>query len=333
MANNEVLIYAEIQENGDIAPVVLELAGVAHSLAERLDNAKLSALLIGSCNRDYDKYAKEMGAAGINRLIIIDNERLKHYSTALFSYAAIEIIKQLDPSVVLIGATTQGRDLAPRISSALNTGLTADCTRLHINDKGQLAATRPTFGGNLMATILCKTMPQMASVRPNVFPKSTLNLDKIADIDKREINFDNIVDKVKVLEILQIVRENDVNLAEAEIIISGGRGMKTVEGFDMLRRLASLIGASVGCTRAAAEMKIAPAEIQIGQTGKTVCPKIYIACALSGAIQHTIGMSSSNVVIAINKDPKAQIFKIADYGIVGDVFEIIPEWINLLENK
>ncbi len=332
MTNNEILLYAEILDNTTFAPVVLELANKACELSEKLDNASIAAVLLG-INIDYQSFANILGKAGVDKFYVVNNEKLNKYSTALYAHGVLEVIKRTEPAIMLIGATTQGRDLAPRLSSFLNTGLTADCTKLDINDKKQLAATRPTFGGNLMATILCKNMPQMASVRPNVLPKSELNSDKQTQIDYIDVDFSTVEDKVELIEFIKNLQNSEKNLSEAEIIVAGGKGMKTKEGFELIEKLAQLLNASVGASRAAVDIKIATPSIQVGQTGKTVTPKIYIACAISGAIQHVIGMSSSDIIIAINKDEKAPIFNIADFGIVADVFEVLPEWIKLLSNE
>ena len=251
---------------------------------------------------------------------------------------------------MLIGATNIGRDIAPRISGALGTGLTADCTNLDINEKGQLAATRPTFGGQLMATILCKTYPQMATVRPNVFKVNPIDNFVDTEFISRPINIDLNNNKVRIVEFKKTI-ENVINeLDSAEIIVAGGKGLKNAEGFKLinslifssfisspimdlyitlklLKQFADKIGASVGATRVAVEMGLAPQSAQIGQTGRTVTPKIYIACGISGAIQHTVGMEGAQHIIAINNDENAPIFDIADTGIVGDFFEIIPKFL------
>ena len=224
----------------------------------------------------------------------------------------------------MIGATNQGRDLAPRVSAALGTGLTADCTGLDINEKGQLAATRPTFGGQLMATILCKTYPQMATVRPNVFKVNPQDFYVETELISCPANISYLKKNVELIDFKKTIESEINDLDSAEIIVAGGKGLKNEKGFELLRSFAQKIGATVGATRGAVEMGLAPASIQIGQTGKTVNPKVYIACGISGAIQHTVGMTGSEHIIAINNDENAPIFDIADTGIVGDIFEILP---------
>ena len=229
---------------------------------------------------------------------------------------------------MLIGATNQGRDLAPRVAAALGTGLTADCTGLDINEKGQLAATRPTFGGQLMATILCKTFPQMATVRPNVFKVYREDSFVETEFVSCPVNISYVKNRVELLDFKKTVDTVINDLDSAEIIVAGGKGLKNEKGFELLNRFAQKIGATVGATRGAVELGLAPVSVQIGQTGKTVSPKVYIACGISGAIQHTVGMTGSEYIIAINNDEDAPIFDIADTGIVGDVFEILPRFIN-----
>ncbi len=332
MENRGILIYAELTRDNNITPVVLELANKANELSQKLDNQEVIALIIGE-RMNYDGIVEKLSNAGFDKVIISSDDVLKDYSTQYYSEIAVNIINQIKPSIVLIGATTQGRDLAPRISSRLATGLTADCTMLDINEKGQLAATRPTFGGNLMATILCKTFPQMASVRPNVFEMPKHPIKKDTKVEYNWVDVHNLDKKIELIDFQENKQISDVQLNEAEIIVAGGKGMKSEEGFKMLEELAKLLNASVGASRGAVDSGWVDHSVQVGQTGKTVMPKLYIACGISGAIQHTIGMGSSDKIIAINKDPKAPIFNVADYGIVGDVFEIIPELISMLKSN
>lgn len=328
--NKGILIYAEITREGDLAPVVLELANTAQDLAQKLGGQEVSALIIAGTKLETENIKSELKNNGFDKVYIAQDERLNDYSTDYYSKIAIDLIKEIKPEIVLIGASTQGRDIAPRISSSLNTGLTADCTQLDINEKGMLAATRPTFGGNLMATILCKNFPQMASVRPKVLKKSTEPIVKDTQFIEIKPDIDGIEKKVELVEFLRNIQTTDIRIDEAEIIIAGGKGIKSPEGFALLGELASALGGAVGASRAAVDAGLADHSIQVGQTGKTVMPKLYIACGISGAIQHTVGMNASDKIIAINKDPKAPIFQIADIGIVGDVFEIIPELIKEL---
>ena len=237
----------------------------------------------------------------------------------------VDLVDLIKPEILLIGATNEGRDLAPRVASALHTGLTADCTGLDINEKGQLAATRPTFGGQLMATILCKTFPQMATVRPNVFKTNPDSNFVDTEFVSCPANINYIEKKVELVKFEKTV-ENIINeLDNAEIIVAGGKGLKNENGVRLLKDFAQGINGTFAATRGLVEMGLAPASVQIGQTGKTVHPRVYIACAISGAIQHTVGMENSDYIIAINNDENAPIFEIADTGIVGDVFEILPK--------
>jgi len=324
-----ILIYAELTREGELMPVVLELANTAQDLAQKLGGVEVNALVICSKFSSHESFKNN----GFDNVYVIEDERLANYSTAYYTKIAIDLINDIKPEVVLIGATTQGRDIAPRISSSLNTGLTADCTNLDINEKGMLAATRPTFGGNLMATILCKNMPQMASVRPKVFKKASEPILKDTKFVEVKPQIDDVDNKVKLVEFIKNVQMTGKRIDESEVIVAGGKGLKSPEGFKMLEELANLLSGAVGASRAAVDAGWADHSIQVGQTGKTVTPKIYIACGISGAIQHTVGMNASDKIIAINKDSKAPIFQIADLGIVGDVFEIIPDLISHLKNK
>lgn len=322
-----ILIYAELARDGELAPVVLELANTAQNLAQKLGGREVNALVICSKFEAHSSLQNN----GFDNVYVVQDERLKDYSTEYYSKIAIDVINDVKPEIVLIGATTQGRDLAPRISSNLNTGLTADCTSLDINEKGQLAATRPTFGGGLMATILCKNMPQMATVRPKVLKKSDKPLEKATKFIDFKPEIDNIENKAELIEFIKNVQSTGKRIDESEIIIAGGKGLKSPEGFKLLEELANALGGAVGASRAAVDAGWVDHSIQVGQTGKTVMPKLYVACGISGAIQHTVGMNASDKIIAINKDPKAPIFQIADFGIVGDVYEILPELIKELQ--
>ena len=320
----EILLYAEVTQENYVHTVLFELACKAQELSKKLDNAKVSALLI--CKQGLAELYKEAFInSGFDKVYIAEDNRFTHYSTEFFAKVAIDIIKEVQPDIILIGATTQGRDLAPRISSALHTGLTADCIDLDINEKGQLAATRPTFGGKLMATILCRTQPQMATVRPKVFKPLSENIVKNTEFIYKKPEIDDIKRKVEFIEFAKRINVTINDLDSAEIIVAGGKGMKNEAGFELLKEFAKSIGASIGASRGAVDMGLASQDIQIGQTGKTVTPKLYIACGISGAIQHTVGMCDSDKIIAINKDPNAPIFEIADVGFVGDVFEVLPQ--------
>ncbi len=323
---SRILIYAEITRDNYLHTVVFELANKAQELAQKMGGAEVIALLI--CKTGLSENFKEAFVnSGFDKVYIAEDYRFTYYSTELYAKTAIEMIQEISPDIILIGATTQGRDIAPRISATLHTGLTADCTGLDINEQGKLAATRPTFGGKLMATILCKTIPQMATVRPKVFKPASKNNVKNTEYIYKEVQIADIKRKVEFVDFVKVLDSNINELDSAKIIIAGGKGMKNEMGFALIRDFAKVLGAAVGASRDAVEMGLAPQNIQIGQTGKTVTPKLYIACGISGAIQHTVGMSESDKILAINTDPNAPIFDICDYGIVGDAFEIIPELI------
>lgn len=319
-----ILIYAEVTRDNYIHTVFFELANKAQELAKKLGNVEVNALLISKKGLA-EEYKEAFINSGIDKIYAVEDERFEPYCTDYYLKAALDVVKDADPEILLIGATNQGRDLAPRISTALNTGLTADCTGLDINEKGQLAATRPTFGGQLMATILCKNMPQMATVRPKVFKPAEEDNVKPTEIIYKTGNLDDVKKCVEIIEFHKKLSNSINELDSAEIIVAGGRGMKNSEGFKLLKEFADKLGGAVGASRLAVEMGLASHEMQVGQTGKTVTPKLYIACGISGAVQHTIGMSNSDKIIAINTDKNAPIFSIADYGMVGDAFEILPE--------
>lgn len=328
---NGILIYAEVTKSGYIHPVFFTLAAKAQELSAKLGGAEVSALIITSPGKT-EFFKEGFEKCGFDKVYAVEDSRLEQYNTELYAKAAVDIIKEIQPEIFLIGATTQGRDLAPRISSSIHTGLTADCIELDISERGLLAATRPTFGGKLMATILCKKYPQMATVRPGVFKpleqdvvKNTEIIYKIPDL--------NITPKVELLEFIKGVEEEINDLDSAEIIVAGGKGMKNSDGFKLLKEFAKVLGGAVGASRGAVDMGLADHSIQIGQTGKTVSPKLYIACGISGAIQHIVGMDASKRIIAINIDENAPIFDVADIGYVGDAFEVIPEIIDKLSRK
>lgn len=330
--SKKILIFAEVTRENYIHTVFFELANKAQELAQKLDDAEVCALLISRSGlaKEYQEAFKN---SGIDKIYVLEDERFAEYYTEFFSKAAVDAIREIQPEIFLIGATNQGRDLAPRISTALHTGLTADCTELDINEKGQLAATRPTFGGQLMATILCKNLPQMATIRPKVFKPASENIVKKAEIITMPVNLDGLEKKVEILEFKKAIAQGLNDLDSAEIIVAGGRGMKNAQGFELLKKFADELGGTVGATRLAVEMGLATHDMQVGQTGKTVSPKLYIACGISGAVQHTIGMSASEKIIAINSDKNAPIFEIADYGYVGDVFEVVPQLVELLRSE
>jgi electron transfer flavoprotein alpha subunit len=317
----DVYVFIE-QREGTIQNVALELLGKARDLADSL-NEKVVAMLLGKNIADN---ANELIAYGADIVICADDSELEHYNTEPYTQAICKIINQRKPSVVLIGATTIGRDLGPRLSARLATGLTADCTKLEISETRELLMTRPAFGGNLMATILCTAhRPQMSTVRPGVMRANKKDDSRKGEIEKMTVDFDK--SKFRVRHIKTVKEKKDmIDITEAKILISGGRGVGTDKGFDELRALAAAIGGKteVSSSRAMVDAGVMEHARQVGQTGKTVRPNLYLACGISGAIQHLAGMEESEFIIAINKDKYAPIFQIADLGIVGDVHKIIP---------
>nr|WP_092067592.1 electron transfer flavoprotein subunit alpha/FixB family protein [Dendrosporobacter quercicolus]NSL46669.1 electron transfer flavoprotein subunit alpha/FixB family protein [Dendrosporobacter quercicolus DSM 1736]SDL59639.1 electron transfer flavoprotein alpha subunit apoprotein [Dendrosporobacter quercicolus] len=315
-----VWVYIEVGEEGP-RNVGLELLGEGRKLADAMGQ-KLAGVIIGE---KVAGLAKEVFAAGADQVYLVEAPELAHYSTDGYTAVFTDLIKQYQPSVILIGATNDGRDLGPRIACRIGTGLTADCTGLGIDEPtGLVAWTRPAFGGNLMATILCREhRPQMGTVRPSVFKRPVPDYSRTGEIIHVPSTVQAEDIRTKLINIVKVCTAS-CNLEEAEIIVSGGRGMCKPENFVLIEELANVLGGAVGASRAAVDAGWKPPMHQVGQTGKTVGPKIYFACGISGAIQHLAGMSSSDVIIAINKDADAPIFKRADYGIVGDVLEVLP---------
>ena len=314
-----VYVFVE-QREGVIQNVGLELLGKARELADAL-NEKVYAMLLG---HDLTTQAQECIAYGADTVLRVDAPELATYVTEPYAQAIYQIIRDNKPSIVLIGATTIGRDLGPRLSARVETGLTADCTGLEISEERDLLMTRPAFGGNLMATIICKEhRPQMSTVRPGVMRMGQRDENRKGTIEDVKINFDKSKFRVRVLETVKQTK-NLVDITEAHVLISGGRGVGNAEGFDMLRAMANTIGAEVSASRAMVDAGVLGHERQVGQTGKTVRPDLYFAIGISGAIQHLAGMEESEYIIAINKDKFAPIFNVADLGIVGDVRKIVP---------
>ena len=313
-----VWIFAE-QRNSQIQPIVYELIGIGKKLAKQLGQ-KLSVVLLGE---EMHAQAKDLLFYGLNEVYLFSHPQLKDFQQDSYATLIAELIRQKKPAIFLLGATSIGRSLAPNLAIRLKTGLTADCTSLEIDSAGQLLQTRPAFGGNIMATIICaKTRPQMATVRYKVMPKAERNSQPEGEIFSYPVP-ETLNIRTKILEIVEAVGEK-INLADADIIVSGGRGLGGPENFKIIRQLADVLGAAVGASRAAVDAGWISYAHQVGQTGITVCPKVYIACGISGQIQHLIGMKSSRVIVAINKDRDAPIFKVATYGIVGDLFQIVP---------
>ena len=290
----DLWVFVETDEDGSAKNVGLELLSPGKAMAAK-QGGDLVAVVIGS---GVEAAVQAAAAHGADKVLVVDGAEYRHYTTDAYAIALCTLVEKYGPTSMLIGATNNGRDLGPRVSCRLKTGLTADCTGLDVDEEsGNVAWTRPAFGGNLMATILCPDhRPQIGTVRPGVFKKSTAGA----------------------------AGEENVDLEGAEIIVSGGRGVGGPEGFEPIRALAKALGATVGASRAAVDSGWISHAHQVGQTGKTVGPKLYIACGISGAIQHIAGMSGSDVIVAINKDPDAPFFDVADYGVVGNLFEVLP---------
>jgi len=319
------------QFEGIVAKVSWELLGSGAELAGQLGVA-LSAIIIGN---NVGHLASESFEHGADRAIILDANVYTHYRTQPYTDAICHLIDKHKPEVILMGATAQGRDLAGAVATVVKTGLTADCTGLGIDDKRNLMQTRPAFGGNIMATIMCdKYRPQMATVRPHVMPMPQLQPGRKGEIILESFSPCEEDVLVKVLEVINDRNGKDqVDVAAAEIIVSGGRGLMNKDNFALLQELADELGGVVGASRSAVDAGWISHSRQVGQTGKTVRPRIYIACGISGAIQHMVGMQDSDVIIAINRDPEAPIFQVATYGIVGDLFQVVPSFISRVKEK
>jgi len=317
-----VWVFIE-QTEGEAARVSWELLGTGAELARGL-GVELCAVVVG---HNVEGLCHEAFAYGAQKAYLIDDPIFRYYRTQPYLEAVVSLIHEHKPEIVLMGATGLGRDLAGAVATKVKTGLTADCTGLSIDDKRNLMQTRPAFGGNIMATILCdKFRPQMATVRPHVMPMPARDPSRQGEIIRGSCAISENDILVKVLEVIDDRKgAGHVDIAGAEFIVSGGRGMMGPDNFKMLQELADELGGVVGASRSAVDAGWMPAERQVGQTGKTVRPKIYIACGISGAIQHLVGMQNSDMIIAINRDKDAPIFEVATYGIVGDLFQIVPE--------
>jgi electron transfer flavoprotein alpha subunit len=304
------------------AKVSWELLGVGAQLASALQ-VELCAVVLG---HNVERLCQEAFSYGATKAYLIDDPILHNYRTATYLEGFCSLVEKHKPEIVLMGATGLGRDLAGAVATRLKTGLTADCTGLGIDEKRQLLQTRPAFGGNIMATIFCEQRrPQMASVRPHVMPMPAKNENATGEIIREKINLKEEDVLTKVLEVITDAGHLDsVDIGGAEFIVAGGRGMMGKENFKMLQDLADELGGVVACSRSAVDAGWLPVERQVGQTGKTVRPKIYIACGISGAIQHLVGMQDSDLIIAINRDKEAPIFEVATFGIVGDLFQVVP---------
>lgn len=334
-----VYVYAQ-QVDNKLDNIAFELLGKAKDLAKDL-NTDVTAVLIGS---DVKGLADELAEYGADKVIVVDDPELKDYRTEPYTHALASVINEFKPEIMLVGATAIGRDLGPRVSARVATGLTADCTQLDIGDfplvakegqeqkHNQLLMTRPAFGGNTIATIACpNNRPQMATVRPGVMQK----IDPIQGAKANVVEFNpGFTPDDKYVEILDIVKSvsETVDIMDAKILVSGGRGVGSPENFQMLRDLADALGGEVSCSRAVVDAGWMPKDMQVGQTGKTVRPQVYFAIGISGAIQHVAGMEESDIIIAINKDESAPIFDVADYGVVGDLNKIVPKLTEMIKN-
>lgn len=326
-----VYVFAQ-QVDNEISSIAFELLGKAKDLAKDL-NTDVTAVLIGSGVKGL---ADQLAEYGADKVIVVDDPELKDYRTEPYAHALASVINKYKPEIMLVGATAIGRDLGPRVSARVATGLTADCTVLEIGDfplqavpgqeqlHNQLLMTRPAFGGNTIATIACPdNRPQMATVRPGVMQKIEPIKGAKANVVEYNPGFAPNNKYVEILNVIKSVKETE-DIMEAKILVSGGRGVGSAENFQMLQDLADVIGGTVSCSRAVVENGWKPVDLQVGQTGKTVRPNVYFAIGISGAIQHVAGMEEADIIIAINKDEDAPIFDVADYGVVGDLNKIVP---------
>ncbi len=312
-----ILVYMEVRED-KIKKSSLEVLSEAQRRGESL-GTETAAVLVGHGLEDLAAEASRFGAS---KVYILENSLLSHYSPSGYTQAFLSLVEEIKPEVILFAATSMGKDLAPRLAAKLGVSLASDCTQTSIKD-GKLEVVRPIFAGKAFASFAFKSTPQMASLRPNVFPLSD-PVEKGGETIKKEVVVPEAQIKDKVEEVVR-AEGGELDVTEADIIVSGGRGMKGPENFDMLRELISLLPhASLGASRSAVDAQWIDHQHQVGQTGKTVSPNLYMAFGISGAIQHLAGMSSSKYIIAVNKDPDAPIFKVADFGIVGDLFQVIP---------
>ena len=326
-AYKDVWVFAE-QRDGVIMPVVIELLGEGKKLANEV-GCNLCAVL---CGHHVEGLADQLFEYGADKVYVADHEELATYRTDAYTKVINDAIEEYKPEIVLLGATHIGRDLGPCLAVKANTGLTADCTKLEIDPEDKkIKQTRPAFGGNLMATIVCPNhRPQMSTVRPGVMEKAAFEEGRKGELIKLNVEFKEGDIRTKVLEIVKTMKDT-VSLTDAEIIVSGGMGLGKPEGFELLKQLADKLGGIVAASRAAVDAGWMDHAYQVGQTGTTVKPKIYIACGISGAIQHVAGMQNSEQIIAINTNENAPIFEIADYGIVGDLYKVIPAIMEALD--
>ncbi|MDO4779236.1 MAG: electron transfer flavoprotein subunit alpha/FixB family protein [Tissierellia bacterium] len=329
--NKNIWVIVEVNSDGTAKNVGLELLSPAREMAEAI-NEEVVAVVIGN---PLDKAVEEVKAHGANKIITVKGDVYTEYNTEVYTNAICKLVEEYAPNVMLIGATSQGRDLGPRVAARLKTGLTADCTSLEMNaETKEVNWTRPAFGGNLMATILCPdSRPQIGTVRPGVFSRELPEVVGEAEVVEKTIDFPKEKIRSRVIEVLEDESDEKIDLEGAEVIVSGGRGLQDPANFKLIEDLAKALGGTVGSSRAAVDAGWISHAHQVGQSGKTVGPRVYIAAGISGAIQHLAGMTSSDVIIAVNKDPDAPIFTVADYGIVGDLFEVLPRLTKMINDK
>ena len=325
----EIWVFIECFNNGNPKNVGFELLNEANRIAED-KKIKVVAIILGKNIKDKARLAIYSKA---KKVILIDNENFKNYNLESYVTNFYNLIMKYNPYIILIGATSFGRDLAPQLSCRLKVGLTADCTKIELDEKSNnILWTRPTFGGNLMAKIICPdSRPQIGTIRPGVFKRSELIYSNKGEIIEEE--YIPSMTQIELIEEIFDINNENLNLEEADIIVCAGLGVSNLKGLQLVKKLAIELNASVGATRAVVDSNLLSRMYQIGQTGKSVTPKIYIACGVSGAIQHQVGMKNSDTIIAINKDEEAPIFSIADYKIVGDLFEILPLLLKKIKEK
>ena len=318
-----VMIFAE-QREGRISPISYELLGKGREIADRL-GVELSSVLLSD---QIEEEARELIYYGADRVFLYDHPVFKRFDLLNYKHNIVKLVREVRPEIFLWGATRLGRSLGPRVAVALDTGLAADCVDLDIDEDGSLIQIRPAFSGNILAHMKAGTRPQMATIRYKVMPKSARDTGRSGEIVRKDAEF-----VPSLLTIVGKEKAAEVNIVEADVIVSGGRGLKKAEDFGILARLAKLLGGAVGSSRPLVDDGWIGKEHQVGFSGNTVKPKLYIACGISGSPQHLAGMRGSDVIVAINTDPSASIFKVVDYGIVGDLYEVVPGLINGIERK
>ncbi|MGD8254090.1 MAG: electron transfer flavoprotein subunit alpha [Syntrophobacterales bacterium] len=323
-----VWVVAE-HHHGKVHSVSFELLSVGRDLADKLE-VELAAVLMGD---QLQEVAKQLIGYGADRVYLAEDPALDPFNDESHSKVLTEMIQQKKPDILLAGATAMGRSFIPRVAVAVETGLTADCTGLDIGEDGLLYQTRPAFGGNVMATILCPNRrPQMATVRPMVMKKRVFDEQRQGVVEPFAPSQEALTSRVKVLDTV-IQEQETVRLAEADVVVTGGRGLQKAENFDVIEELALLLDGAVGATRSVVDEGWMPYSHQVGQTGKTVSPKLYMACGVSGAIQHVVGMQGSEIIVAVNRDPEAPIFDIVNYGVVADLFEFLPSFVKKIKEQ